>query len=184
MRPGSGHANWCRCAGRRADIAGTEAGLLKFDAAAIGICAAIAGIIWIALAPLRIWHKTGADGQVHPDTATWIAYGISGGLILLLLMFFSIRAAGKRERAACPVRTPAAAEAMEIARALPPDPLPCYHLDAVPVDLSTGERVAWWCQECETQLDADFGRLVRPCCGSAPGTRHQYNCPHRKEQQR
>ena len=64
---------------------------------------------------------------------------------------------------------------------LPPPPPPsCQHLDAVPVDLSTGERVAWWCEACETQLDAFFGRFARSCCGTLPGTRHMYNCPHLK----
>jgi hypothetical protein len=34
---------------------------------------------------------------------------------------------------------------------------PCAHRDAVPVDLlMTGERVAWWCEKCQTQLPADF----------------------------
>ena len=36
---------------------------------------------------------------------------------------------------------------------------PCTHRDAVPVDLLlTGERVAWWCETCQTQLEAGFGR--------------------------
>ena len=51
-----------------------------------------AGIFWIAAAPLRIWHVTGPDGQQRPDTATWIAYGIGGTLILAALMTVSIRA--------------------------------------------------------------------------------------------
>jgi hypothetical protein len=33
----------------------------------------------------------------------------------------------------------------------------CAHPDAVPVDLLlTGERVAWWCEACKTQLEAGF----------------------------
>ncbi|MEK7767333.1 MAG: hypothetical protein AAB368_13970, partial [bacterium] len=47
------------------------------------ILAAIAGIIWIAAAPLRIWHTIGADGQEHPDAATWAAYGAGGAVITL-----------------------------------------------------------------------------------------------------
>jgi len=35
--------------------------------------------------------------------------------------------------------------------------VPCGHRGAVPVDLTlTGERVAWWCEACTTQLDAAF----------------------------
>jgi hypothetical protein len=33
----------------------------------------------------------------------------------------------------------------------------CAHRDAVPVDLLlTGERVAWWCEACQTQLEPGF----------------------------
>jgi hypothetical protein len=33
----------------------------------------------------------------------------------------------------------------------------CAHRDAVPVDLLlTGERVAWWCEACQAQLEAGF----------------------------
>ena len=52
------------------------------------------------------------------------------------------RAAHRAALAASPARTP---------------PPPCAHRDAVPVDLLlTGERVAWWCEACETQLEAGF----------------------------
>lgn len=32
----------------------------------------------------------------------------------------------------------------------------CAHLSAVPVDISTGETVAFLCAECDTQLPADW----------------------------
>lgn len=70
--------------------------LMKADTIGVAALAAVAGIAWIVLAPLRIWHTTGADGQPHPDTATWIAYGTGGAVIMAALMFFSIRAAGNR----------------------------------------------------------------------------------------
>ena len=98
VRPGSGHPNGCRCKGRRDGIASHESGLLGFDLAAVAILAAIAGITWIVLAPLRIWHVTGSDGQEHPDGATWIAYGTGGAVIMAALMFFSIRASAKAAR--------------------------------------------------------------------------------------
>lgn len=56
----------------------------------------VAGIAWIASAPLRIWHVTGPDGKEHPDMATWIAYGAGGALIVAALVVFSIRAANRR----------------------------------------------------------------------------------------
>jgi hypothetical protein len=65
---------------------------MKADAIGVAALFAVCGIAWIALAPLRIWHTIGADGQEHPDTATWIAYGIGGAVIMAALMFFSIRA--------------------------------------------------------------------------------------------
>jgi hypothetical protein len=86
---------------------------MKFDRAAVAALFAIVGIVWIALAPFRIWHKIGTDGNPHPDAATFIAYGVSGGVLFLLLMVFSIRAANRRA-ASAPVPMPASvAEAWE-----------------------------------------------------------------------
>jgi hypothetical protein len=73
-----------------------DSGLIAFDLAAIAILVLIAGITWIVMAPLRIWHTIGADGQQHPDTATWIAYAAGGVVIMAALMFISIRAARKK----------------------------------------------------------------------------------------
>jgi hypothetical protein len=39
----------------------------------------VAGVVWVVRVPLRIWHTTGSDGQMHPVTATWVAYAIGGG---------------------------------------------------------------------------------------------------------
>jgi len=72
--------------------------LARFDAAAVaGLFLAVA-VTWVVMAPLRIWHVTGADGQEHPDMATWIAYGAGGAVIMGVLMFFSIRASAKAAR--------------------------------------------------------------------------------------
>ena len=97
--PPGQHQNWCRCRGCRADIARFESRALKGDAAAVAVVLLIAGIFWVALAPLRIWHVTGGDGREHPDAATWIAYGTGGAVILAALMFFSIRSPGRRAAA-------------------------------------------------------------------------------------
>jgi hypothetical protein len=59
-------------------------------------CAVIGGAVCLSGIPLAIWHKVGSDGQEHPDTATWIAYGISAALVLAGLMYVSIRAARRR----------------------------------------------------------------------------------------
>ena len=67
-------------------------GAILIPAAAITVIAALA---WLAQAPLRIWHVTGPDGKQHPDTATWIAYGICAVLVLAAMMAGSIRASRK-----------------------------------------------------------------------------------------
>jgi hypothetical protein len=98
--PPGRHPNGCNCRGCRNDIAQFEAKQFNGTMLAALAVAGIAGLIWLALAPLRIWHVIGSDGKDHPDTATFIAYGVSGGIILLALMFFSIRASGKGQRRA------------------------------------------------------------------------------------
>ena len=92
--PPRSHAYSCRCP-RCAPFKGRPMQSGAWIWVAIPVAA---GIWWIALAPLHIWHVIGADGKEHPDAATWIAYGACGGLVVLLLMFFSIRAAGKRPK--------------------------------------------------------------------------------------
>jgi len=72
------------------------------------------------------------------------------------------------------------------ASALPPppgsicvSPPACPHLHALTVGsiIDPDEALAYLCPECDTQLDEEFGHLMRPCCGTAPGSRHLYNCP-------
>lgn len=128
--------------------------------------------------PAMVWHGYTDTGgwrwDIHSTAAELVYLGVIGFMAALV-------AIGNR-----PARTavkPKRERSWPPPKYVPPSPPPppaCYHLDAVPVDLSTGERVAWWCEACETQMDPEFGRLMRPCCGSAPGTLHQYNCPHPK----
>jgi hypothetical protein len=143
-----------------------------------------AGLMIVALVgfwPAMVWHgyggPTGNDWRwdIHSTIAEAVYLGVIGFIAVLVV-------AGNR-----PARTavkPKRERSWPPPKYVPPPsvavPPACRHLSAVPVDLSTGERVAWWCEACETQLDEAFGRLARPCCGSAPGTAHQYNCPHRK----
>ncbi len=154
---------------------------MKFDIAAVAILAAIAGVIWVALAPLRIWHVTGSDGQQHPDAATWVAYGIGGAVIIGCLMFFSIRSSAKAAGAAR--RKASLTEGIRIADLLAPERPPCRHPRAVKVNSSVpGLDLTWrcWCPDCGTALPAVFRY---PCCGGEPGTLpgdgHAYNCPRR-----
>jgi hypothetical protein len=98
-RPGQ-HSPRCRCnACWRANTARTKPGLLAFDLIAVAALFVIAGITWVALAPLRIWHKTGADGQMHPVTATYVAYLAGAVVIVAPLVFFSVRATRRSGRA-------------------------------------------------------------------------------------
>ena len=170
-RPRS-HAYSCRCP--RCQGAGAySTDLSKGCLIPVAICAVIAGAVGLALVPLGIWHVTGADGKMHPDTATGIAYGIGAVLILAALMFVSIRATGKRERSSPP------------ARYVAPRPAPplCVHRNAVRVESAVDPAVTLgnWCPDCETALGVIFRRS---CCSTPPGTRpgagHLYNCPQRK----
>ena len=137
--------------------------------------------------PVMVWHGYGGPTgtawrwDIHSTIAEGTYLGVIGFIALMCWL-------GTRPAKIAPPKGRLRVEATTPEQLRPPPASvcvpPCYHLDAVPVDLSTGERVAWWCQACETQLGEGFGRLVRPCCGSAPGFPHLYNCPHRKEQQR
>ena len=177
--PPGRHANWCRCGGCRRDIARSESGLIKFDIAAVAILAAVAGGIWAALAPLRIWHTIGADGQEHPDGATWIAYGISGAVIMGCLMFFSIRASVKAAGKA-PARVPATVKDLPSPPAsICVTPPACGHPYAEPLtNRFTTVPLAWFCAECDTPLPREFGDARRSCCGTEPGRSHFGNCLH------
>lgn len=93
-RPRS-HAYSCRCP-RCGKPPGS--GLIGYDMAAIAVALLFLAVAWIVMAPLRIWHVMGSDGQEHPDTATWAAYGTGGAVIVGCLVFFSCRASAKARR--------------------------------------------------------------------------------------
>lgn len=167
-RPRS-HAYSCRCARCAQRSPGTD----------------VAGAFWGAVAFLAVafWPEWALHGR-----ASVIAGAIWWGTIAAFgIWVLAAYAAGKRRRAPVVTR-PSVAEAVKIADALrdePPAPV-CYHLDAVPVDNLDPDAPpwAWLCpdppQGCGTQLPAEFGRLIRPCCATPPGTSHLYDCPHRK----
>lgn len=107
----------------------------------------------------------------------WLTIGAVAGILAVTGIVFRL--------ATRPARPPRGRLHVEAGpRSLPssvpvsPPPPRCPHLDAVPVDLSTGERVAWLCPECNEELPAEFGRLRRPCCGTEHGRRHLGTCPH------
>ena len=136
----------------------------------------VAGFFWVLSAPLRIWHTIGADGQEHPDAATYVAYAVPAALIVGLLMFFSIRSANRsrppkgrlRVETTAPVSgppmtsmPPTAAESRAMAPAI------CLHRKAVPVDnLLGGEPWAWLCPKetggCGAELPADWKPAPAP----------------------
>ena len=113
--PPGRHPDWRKCRGCRNDIARFESSANKGTVIAAAIVLILSGVTWAAVAPLRIWHVTGSDGKEHPDAATWIAYGISGAVIMAVLMFASIRSAGRKA-----VRAEIAAAKREAGRE--PDP--------------------------------------------------------------
>ncbi len=132
--------------------------------------------------PAMAWHGYGGPTgtawrwDIHSTVACCIWWGVTVIPFLVIVAARKARGFPYRKR---PVQASCgAAEAPGTATAVPPDPPRCRHLDAVPVDLSTGERVAWWCEDCQTQLAAGFGRVARPCCGTLPGPWHLYNCAH------
>lgn len=147
-----------------------------------------AGLMVVALVgfwPAMVWHgyggPTGNDWRwdIHSTIAEAVYFGVIGFVAALVV-------AGNR-----PARP-----AFQAPPAMPPagpPPRPrktvqapaCLHLEAVPVDnLLGGEPWAWLCplppEGCGERLPAEHGRPARPCCRSAPGTAHQYNCPHLK----
>lgn len=127
--------------------------------AAVAALFLIAGVAWLVMVPLRIWHVTGADGQQHPDAATWAAYGCGGAVVMGSLMFFSIRSARRRELASAAKVPPAMPPAPPLprraaGRGFPPPA--CRHPRdrAEPVrNILTGRLEAWLCLDCDAQLD-------------------------------
>jgi hypothetical protein len=84
-----------------------------------------------------------------------------GGLLILALIFAvitSVTAPWLLASRSRPVRADVARHEARVASYVRAALVPsCAHRDAVPVDLLlTGERVAWWCEACETQLEAAF----------------------------
>jgi hypothetical protein len=153
--------------------------------AAIAVALLFIAVAWIVMAPLRIWHVTGADGQEHPDAATWAAYGTGGAVIMGCLMFFSIRSAAKT-RAAYAARPPRGRLKVEAGPPMssPPAAFPfiaapaCGHPNAEPLTNRVAlAPVAWFCAECDTPLPREFGDARRSCCGTEPGRSHFGNCP-------
>jgi hypothetical protein len=140
-------------------------------------------VLLVGFWPAMVWHgyggPTGNDWRwdIHSTIAEAVYFGVIGFIAALVALgnrpakayvAGTVTPAGLRPPPASVVARPA-----------------CRHLDAVPVDnLLGGEPWAWLCPDppegCGDRLPAEHGRLARPCCGSAPGTAHQYNCPHLK----
>lgn len=157
-----------------------------------GIIAPLLGIAFaVALLgfwPAMVWHGYGGPAgtawrwDIHSTIAETVYFGAIGFIAWMAWMAWL----GNRPAKLAPPKGRLRVEATTPEQLRPPPASvcvpPCYHLDAVPVDLSTGDRVAWLCplppEGCGEGLPAGHGRLMRPCCGSAPGFPHLYNCPH------
>lgn len=117
---------------------------------AYALIAAVIAAFWAAwqtvMIPYRVWHTTGPDGQQVPSTTAWVAYGVIP-LVLIVIVKTALVVTARRKR------QPVPAPAVEAA---------CEHRGRVEVNNSYYEQVgvkkleAWWCPDCETQLDADW----------------------------
>lgn len=121
--------------------------------------------------PAGIWHR--GTGFVIAAAIWWPV--LTGIVILALIGSY------RQKHPKPPVRAAPAPESLP-----PPPPSvtvaaipPCQHPNAVRVENLLNPDAApwaWLCPECNEELPAEFGRLARPCCGSAHGDRHVYNC--------
>lgn len=108
-----------------------------------GGMAVLFAMFWLFMIPYRLWwHTSTPGGGIEPSDATWIGYSVLILALALIVKLGIVLHSRSKER-------PAAQRPI-------PEPAACAHANAVPVDLSTGERAAWWCPDCETQLDAGF----------------------------
>jgi hypothetical protein len=167
------HAYSCRC-GRCPQSQPGDWGIIGPGLLVIGAIAVIG--FW----PAMVWHGYGGPTgtawrwDIHSTIAELVYWGTIGFTVFLCWL-------GNRpaQRTTRPPRGRLNVEA------LPPPPFVvappiCLHLNAVMVESITDpdKAVAYWCEACETQLGEDFGYLMRLCCGTPPGARHGYNCPH------
>jgi hypothetical protein len=177
-RPRS-HAYSCRCprCAPRGDFVARN-GILGPGFAILCVVAVIG--FW----PAMVWHGYTDTGgwrwDIH-STAAELAY--AGVIAFIALLYWADhRTPGVAGRTAreVPPSGPLMSSLPAVAAVIAAPA--CRHPDAIAVDsLLGGEPWAWLCAAetggCGAQLPAEFGRLARPCCGSAPGTPHQYNCP-------
>jgi hypothetical protein len=117
--------------------------------------------------PAMVWHGYTDTGGWRWDIHSTIGCSVWWGLSVLCIL---LAVADKKAK-----RSPRPPEGrLRVEATLPPMPAAqaspvCFHRAAVPVDLSTGERVAWWCPDCETQLDPGFrASELTPAASWAP----------------
>jgi hypothetical protein len=161
--------------------------------------AIILGVGWLVLCwPALAWHGYTDTGGWRWDVHSTIACAVWWGIIAAAVVFWvcskiPVKPAPKAQpdrwwegpeyqRAA--LKQAAKRPAAEPLLPRPPDTPICLHLGAEPVHtlptaLRGPEVVAWWCQQCETQLPADFGETRRSCCGTPLGEDHLYNCQYK-----
>lgn len=108
----------------------------------------VAGIFLVFCWPAIVWHGYTDTGGWRRDIHSTVAVAVWLGLVAFIagLIWLGNRSPRPARRPVTPDR-------------LPPPPTSvaarpvCRHGGKVPVDLFTGERVAYLCPDCDTQLD-------------------------------
>jgi len=131
--------------------------------------------------PAMVWHGQNATGGWRWDVHSTIGCCIWWGSWLIVVFAFGVSNKSARGRPPRPPKGRLPVEVMPYGSSWrPPAPQPkpsgCRHLNAVP----------WWnrCPDCDEQLPEDFGRGMRPCCGTPPGADHGAACPEAGEVRR
>jgi hypothetical protein len=164
------HAYSCqcsRCVQVRARNKG-NAGIIGPGLLVIGLVAVVG--FW----PAMVWHGEGGPSGTawEWDIHSTIACCVWWSLTIVPLLIAAIVEAHKKKRALHPPlpRPSPPPPPWPGAGSTPPPAAPpaaatgrpwCSHAGAEPVDLVTGERVAWLCPDCGTRLDAGFKAQAR-----------------------
>lgn len=133
--------------------------------------------------PAMVWHGQTDTGGWRWNIDSTIGCCVWWSFTVLPLVIAAIVDVHRKRKAIMAQYT--AQEALARAEQLAaeaekvPEHPACQHLDAIRVEssLDRNKTLAYWCPDCEAQLGEDFGRLMRPCCGTPAGTDHWRTCP-------
>jgi hypothetical protein len=162
------HAGYCQCS-RCVQVRAQNKGNYGIIGPGFLIICAVAVLgFW----PAMVWH---GEGGPSGTAWQWDVHSTIGCLVYWGVLIFVCVLARHGNRASRPASpqpplVPPVPPSWPGAGWTPPPAAPpaaatgrpgCQHAGAVPVDLVTGERVAWLCPDCGTQLDAGFRSPVR-----------------------